>query len=154
YHPREFGERFSCTHCFAEQQVPRVDSLPWRYSTDGLFRSRNKVEGCLPVLLAFHFFKVYLRSGVNFVPSFDYKDGETPHEADFAIFCSEFGREGVDVLIGEANTPAELGEDEKKKLRTLAERTGAILTFCSLEADFTKSDKRSEERRVGKECRT
>src|SRR5207247_9788716 len=60
YHPREFGERFSCTHCFAEQQVPRVDSLRWRYSTDGLFRSRNKVEGCLPVLLALHCFEVYL----------------------------------------------------------------------------------------------
>jgi hypothetical protein len=142
YAVTEFDDGFNCKSCFAREITPRLDATRWCYASDGFFRTSNKLDGNITLLLVIDFFNHIFESEVKFAPSFDYKiDGE-PHEMDFAVISSGgiLSRE-VDVIFGESKSGTALKEDERKKLKAFGERTGSYICFCTLADDFDETDK-------------
>jgi hypothetical protein len=142
YAVTEFDDRFNCKSCFAHEVTPRLDATKWCYTSDGFFRTSNKLDGNITILLALNFFSNSFDRSLQFAPSFDYSlDGE-PHEMDFAVISSGgiLSRE-VDMIFGESKSGAALKEDERKKLRIFGERTGSYMCFCTLSDDFDEADK-------------
>jgi hypothetical protein len=92
-------------------------------------------------LLSLVFLKLFLQDEMKYLPSFEYLDGDNGAERDFAVFASDFLRDGVDVIIGECKTAKELEEKEKYDINELGARTGAFLAIASLSDEFTKDDK-------------
>lgn len=141
YHLTDLGEDFKCKKCFHVQIVPFLDKRPWHYVSDGLFRLEGKVAGCLTAILSLLFLRNFLSHETKYVPSFDYTDGTSAAERDFAVLASEFLQDDVDVIIGECKTSKELQEKEKNDTKLMGERTGAYLAFSTLSTEFTESDK-------------
>lgn len=142
YHVSDLGTDFRCKKCFHGQQVPNLDGMPWAYVSDGLFRLEGKVAGCLTTVLSLLFLDhFFFGDDVRYTPSFDYTDGTTHGERDFALFASEFLQEDVDVIIGECKSLKEIGENQKDAIKQLGEKTGAYLAFCTLSDEFTADDK-------------
>jgi hypothetical protein len=141
YHVSDLGMNFRCKKCFHVQKIPNLDGMSWSYVSDGLFRLEGKVAGCLTTILALLFLNHFVGHGVKYAPSFDYADGTAHGERDFALFASEFLREGVDVIIGECKSLKDLGENQKNAIKQLGEKTGAYLAFCTLSDEFSADDK-------------
>jgi hypothetical protein len=141
YHVTDLGEDFRCKKCFHVQQVPNLDGKAWHYVSDGLFRLEGKIAGCLTTILSLLFLKHFLGHDVRFSPSFDYTDGATHAERDFALLTSEFLQEDVDVVIGECKSLTEMEPNQKDAIKRLGEGTGAYLAFCTLSDTFTSDDK-------------
>jgi hypothetical protein len=141
YHISDLGTDFRCKKCFQAQQVPNLDGMPWFYVSDGLFRLEGKVAGCLTTILSLLFLKHFIGHDVKYSPSFDYTDGTTQGERDFAFFASKVLQEDVDVIIGECKSLKEIGENQKDAIGRLGEKTGAYLAFCTLSDEFTAHDK-------------
>jgi hypothetical protein len=142
YHVSDLGTDFRCKKCFHGQQVPNLDGMPWSYVSDGLFRLEGKVAGCLTTVLSLLFLgHFFFGDDVRYAPSFDYTDGTTHGERDFALFASEFLQEDVYVIIGECKSLKEIGENQKDAIKQLGEKTGAYLAFCTLSDEFTADDK-------------
>lgn len=141
YHLSDLSEDFKCKKCFRVQQVPHLHGGQWRYAVDGLFRLKGKLAGCLTTILSLLFLDHFIGPDVRYAPSFDYTDGTTPGERDFALFASEFLREDVDVVIGECKSLNEMEENQKIAIKQLGEKTGAYLAFCTLSDAFTPHDK-------------
>ena len=142
YAVTEFDDGYNCKSCFAREITPRLDATKWCYASDGFFRTSNKLDGNITLLLVIDFFNHIFESEVHFAPSFDYKiDGE-PHEMDFAIISSGgiLSRE-VDLVFGESKSGTALKEDERNKLKAFGERTGSYICFCTLADDFDETDK-------------
>jgi hypothetical protein len=115
--------------------------MPWFYVSDGLFRLEGKVAGCLTTILSLLFLDHFIGHDVKYAPSFDYTDGTTHGERDFALFASAFLQEDVDVVIGECKSLEEMEENQRKAILQLGEKTGAYLAFCTLSDSFTPDDK-------------
>jgi len=141
YHLSDLGTDFRCKKCFHVQQVPNLDGMPWFYVSDGLFRLEGKVAGCLTTILSLLFLDHFIGHDVKYAPSFDYTDGTTHGERDFALFASAFLQEDVDVVIGECKSLEEMEENQRKAILQLGEKTGAYLAFCTLSDSFTPDDK-------------
>ena len=141
YHLSDLGEDFRCKKCFRVQQVPHLHGGRWRYIVDGLFRLKGKLGGCLTTILALLFLEQFINDDVRYEPSFDYSDGTTNGERDFAVFVSEFLGEDVEVIIGECKSLSEMGESQKNAIKQLGEKTGAYLAFCTLSNEFSADDK-------------
>ena len=143
YAVTEFDDAFNCKSCFAREVTPRLDTTKWSYASDGFFRTSNKLDGNITILLALNFFNYAFEHDVQFAPSFNYRiDGE-PHEMDFAIMSSGgmmFSRE-VDMIFGESKSGTALKEDERKKLKSFGEKTGSYICFCTIDDDFDETDK-------------
>jgi hypothetical protein len=141
YAVTQFDRLYNCKSCFSREETPRLDTIKWYYASDGLFRSANKLDGNMTVLLALAFFEQLPDHDIKYAPSFDYKlDGE-PHEMDFAVIASKMMRADVQMIFGESKSGAALKEEERKKLKAFGERTGAYLCFCTLSDDFDDTDK-------------
>jgi hypothetical protein len=142
YATTEFGEGFNCKSCFARETTPRLDTTKWHYSSDGFFRTSNKLDGNITILLALNFLDHMLSHGIHFAPSFDYSIDDEQHEMDFAIMTSGdiLGRE-VEVIFGESKSGTALKEDERQKLKAFGAKTGSYLCFCTMADDFDDSDK-------------
>ena len=141
YAVTEFDKQYNCKSCFSREETPRLDTTKWHYASDGLFRSANKLDGNMTILLALAFFDELLDHDVKYAPSFDYNlDGE-PHEMDFGIIASRMIRPDVEMIFGESKSGAALKEEERKKLKAFGNRTGAYLCFCTLAEDFDDTDK-------------
>jgi hypothetical protein len=141
YAVTQFDRHYDCKSCFSREETPRLDTIKWYYASDGLFRSANKLDGNMTVLLALAFFEQLLDHDIKYAPSFDYKlDGE-PHEMDFAVIASKMMSADVQMIFGESKSGAVLKEEERKKLKAFGERTGAYLCFCTLSDDFDDMDK-------------
>lgn len=113
YAVTEFDDGYNCKSCFAREITPRLDATKWCYASDGFFRTSNKLDGNITLLLVIDFFNHIFESEVHFAPSFDYKiDGE-PHEMDFAIISSGgiLSRE-VDLVFGESKSGTALKEQQ------------------------------------------
>jgi hypothetical protein len=115
--------------------------MPWSYVSDGLFRLEGKVAGSLTTILSLLFLNHFVGHDVKYVPPFDYTDGTTQGERDFALLASEFLQEDVDVVIGECKSLKEIEENQKTAMRQLGEKTGAYLAFCTLSDAFSSDDK-------------
>jgi hypothetical protein len=74
--------------------------------------------------------------------TFDYEKNGKKYEADLAIIFSESLRDDVKVVFGEAKSSGDIDEDEKSKLLSLSDDTGAILAFCTQSHQFSDDDKR------------
>jgi hypothetical protein len=122
--------------------MPHLRGGDWRYVVDGLFRLKGKVAGCLTTILSILFLRHFIDRDVKYVPSFDYADGTTRAERDFAIFASDFMQEDVDVVIGECKSLKELEANQKEAIKRLGERTGAYLAFCTLSQAFAPDDRK------------
>jgi hypothetical protein len=141
YAVTEFDEYFNCKSCFARETTPRLDQTSWHYASDGLFRTANKLDGNLTVLLALNFLRETFDRHLWYAPSFDYKiDGEQ-HEMDFGAFSSRMFNREIETLFGESKSGTALKPEERAKLRTFAEKTGSYLCFCTLAEDFDETDK-------------
>jgi hypothetical protein len=142
YAVTEFADSFNCKSCFARESTPRLDTAKWFYASDGLFRTANKLDGNITILLALNFLNQIFDSAVQFAPSFDYKINGEPHEMDFAVISSGgiLSRE-VNVIFGESKSGTALKEEERNKLKTFGERTGSYVCFCTLADDFDETDK-------------
>lgn len=141
YAVTEFDKKYNCKSCFSSEETPRLDTTKWYYASDGLFRSANKLDGNIAILLTLAFFDHLIDHDVKYAPSFDYKlDGE-PHEMDFGIIASKRFQPNVEMIFGESKSGAALNEKERKKLKAFGERTGAYLCFCTLADDFDDTDK-------------
>ncbi len=141
YAVTEFSDGYNCKSCFSREKTPRLDTTEWYYASDGLFRSANKLDGNMTILLALAFFDEVLDHDLKFAPSFDYKiDGEQ-HEMDFGIISSKMLRPEVEMIFGESKSGMALKEGERKKLKTFGEKTGSYLCFCTLADDFDDADK-------------
>ena len=142
YHVSEFDEQFRCKWCFEGQPVPRLDDKKWEYKSDGLFRLENKMQGALSTILALRFLYSYLdHSNFHYLPSFEYSVEGTNAEADFLVFSTDFFQVDVDVIIGEAKSGLSLRDVDKERMQILAAKTGAIVAFCTLNPDFSTTDK-------------
>jgi hypothetical protein len=142
YAVTEFDDGFNCKSCFAREVAPRLGATKWSYASDGFFRTSNKLDGNITILLTLNFFNHALDHSIQFAPSFDYKiDGEA-HEMDFAIIGSGgiFGGE-VDMIFGESKSGTALKDDERKKLKSFGEKTGSYICFCTMADDFDDTDK-------------
>ena len=148
YHVSDLGTEFRCKKCFHVQHVPNLDGMPWHYVSDGLFRLEGKVAGCLTTALSLLFLSHFLDFGLKYVPSFDYADGATFGERDFAVFTSAFLQEDVDVVIGECKSLKDIDENQRSAIERLGEKTGAYLAFCTLADEFMADDKLFFERLV------
>jgi hypothetical protein len=142
YAVTEFDDGFHCKSCFSRESTPRLDATKWSYTSDGFFRSSNKLDGNITILLALSFFNVVFDYRLQFAPSFDYKiDGE-PHEMDFAIMTSEVILNGeVEMIFGESKSGTALKEEERTKLKSFGEKTGSFICFCTMAEDFDDTDK-------------
>lgn len=141
YAVTEFDRQFNCKSCFSREESPRLDTTKWYYASDGLFRSSNKLDGNMTILLTLAFFEELLDHDVKYVPSFDYQISGEPHEMDFGIIASKMLRPDVEMIFGESKSGAALKEEERKKLKAFGEKTGAYLCFCTLADDFDDTDK-------------
>jgi hypothetical protein len=141
YPMTQFDKHYDCKSCFSREQTPRLDTTKWYYTSDGLFRSANKLDGNITILLALAFFENLLDHDVKYVPSFKYQLKGEPHEMDFGIIASRILRPEVEMIFGESKSGAALKEEERKKLKSFAENTGAYLCFCTLADDFDDTDK-------------
>jgi hypothetical protein len=142
YAVTEFDDGFNCKSCFAREVTPRLDATNWCYASDGFFRTSNKLDGNITILLTLNFFDHTFDHGVQFAPSFDYKINSEPHEMDFAIISSGglFSGE-VDMIFGESKSGAALTEDERRKLTSFGQKTGSYICFCTMADDFNDTDK-------------
>jgi hypothetical protein len=141
YAVTEFNDGYNCKSCFAREKTPRLDRMGWFYASDGFFRSANKLDGNLTILLALNFFNDLLEHDLKFAPSFDYKiDGEQ-HEMDFALVSSGLLGGNVEMIFGESKSGTALKDEERVKLKLFGEKTGSYLCFCTLADDFEESDK-------------
>jgi hypothetical protein len=141
YHVSDLGTDFRCKKCFHGQQVPNLDGMPWSYVSDGLFRLEGKVAGCLTTVLSLLFLRHFVGHEMKYAPSFDYTDGTTHGERDFALFVSKFLQEDVEVVIGECKSLKEMEENQRIAIKQLGEKTGAYLSFSTLSDAFTLDDK-------------
>lgn len=141
YHLNDLGTEFRCKKCFHVQPVPNLDGMPWYYVSDGLFRLEGKVAGCLTTILSLLFLTHFVGHDTRYSPSFDYTDGTTQGERDFALFASQFLEEDVDVVLGECKSLKELEENQRNAIKQLGEKTGAYLAFCTLSEAFTPNEK-------------
>ncbi len=141
YAATEFDKHYNCKSCFSREETPRLDRTEWHYASDGLFRSSNKLDGNMTILLTLAFFEQLLDHDIKYAPSFDYKLDGAPHEMDFAIIASRMIRPDVEMIFGESKSGAALKEEERKKLKAFGEQAGAYLCFCTLADDFEDTDK-------------
>jgi hypothetical protein len=141
YAVTEFHKQYNCKSCFSREETPRLDMTKWYYASDGLFRSSNKLDGNMTVLLTLAFFDHMLDYGVKYAPSFEYRLNDELHEMDFTIITAKMTRPDVEIIFGESKSGAALKEEERKKLKAFGERTGAYLCFCTLADDFDDRDK-------------
>lgn len=141
YAVTEFDKHYSCKSCFSREESPRLDTTKWYYASDGLFRSSNKLDGNMTILLTLAFFQNLLDHDVKYAPSFEYKLNGEQHEMDFGIVASKMMRRDVEMIFGESKSGAALKEEELKKLKAFGEKTGAYLCFCTLADDFDDPDK-------------
>ena len=141
YAVTEFDKQYNCKSCFSREETPRLDTTEWYYASDGLFRSANKLDGNMTILLTLAFFDHLLDPDVKYAPSFEYKLNGEPHEMDFGIIAARMIRPDVEIIFGESKSGAALKEEERKKLKAFGERTGAYLCFCTLADDFDDRDK-------------
>ena len=142
YATTEFDEGFNCKSCFAREVTPRLDTTKWSYASDGFFRSSNKLDGNITVLLTLNFLNSSYGYGVQFAPSFDYRINGDPHEMDFALIASGGILSGeVDMIFGESKSGAALTEDERRKLKLFGQTTDAYICFCTMADDFSEADK-------------
>lgn len=148
YHMSELGTEFKCKKCFHVQHVPNLDGMQWSYVSDGLFRFEGKLAGSLTTILALLFLNHFVDHGVRYVPSFDYADGPTLGERDFAVFASAFLQEDVDVIVGECKSLRDIDANQRSAIERLGEKTGAYLAFCTLSNEFMAEDKLFFERLV------
>jgi len=95
----------------------------------------------MTVLLTLAFFEQLLDHDVKYAPSFECKLNGEPNEVDFGIIATKMTKPDVEMIFGESKTGAALKEEERVKLRSFGERTGAYLCFCTLADDFEESDK-------------
>jgi hypothetical protein len=140
YHLSDLGADFKCKKCFHAQQVPNLDGMSLCYASDGLFRLEGKVAGCLTTILSLLFIKCFVGHDVKYAPSFDYMDGSTHGERDFALFLSDFFQDNVDVVIGECKSLNEIEQTQRNAIKQLGDKTGAYLAFCTLSEAFTPDD--------------
>ena len=115
YAVSEFDDTYNCKSCFARELTPRLDWTTWNYMSDGFYRSTNKLDGNISVLLALNFINYVFDHTIHYVPSFDYSDESGPHELDFAIVASEFLHDRVDLIFGEAKSGADLNGRSRQK---------------------------------------
>jgi hypothetical protein len=141
YAVAEFDANYSCKSCFARETTPRLDTTKWHYSSDGFFRSSNKLDGNITILLTLNFYNNLFKRSLQYAPSFDYKLADEPHEMDFAIVASEDLSDEVDMIFGESKSGTALSADERTKLKIFGEKTGSYLCFCTLAEDFSEEDK-------------
>jgi hypothetical protein len=141
YAVTEFDKHYNCKSCFSREETPRLDTTKWYYVSDGLFRSANKLDGNMAILLTLAFFEQLLDHDIRYAPSFEYKLNGEPHEMDFGIIASKMIRPDVEMVFGESKSGAALKEEERKKLKAFGERAGAYLCFCTLADDFEDADK-------------
>lgn len=140
YATTDFTDKYSCKSCFAQEDTPHIHEHEWYLSSDGLFRSGNKLDGNITVLLALNFFDHILDHDLRYAPSFDYKIGGKHNEMDFGIVSTGMFRE-VETIFGESKSGTSLNEDERAKLKTFGEKTGSYICFCTLAEEFSDPDK-------------
>jgi hypothetical protein len=141
YAVTEFNDGYNCKSCFSRELTPRLDTTKWYYASDGLFRSANKLDGNLTILLALAFFNEVLDHDLKYAPSFDYKINGEQHEVDFGIIGSRMLRPHVEMIFGESKSGTALKSEEREKLKTLGQKTESYLCFCTLADDFSHTDK-------------
>ncbi|MFZ0913581.1 MAG: hypothetical protein WAN09_09850 [Candidatus Korobacteraceae bacterium] len=138
----EFDTHYNCKSCFSRESTPRLDVLPWHYASDGLFRSANKLDGNITIILTLMFFNQLFDHDLKFAPSFNYSLDGSDHEMDFAIIAKERFKGIVEMVFGESKSGMSLSEDERNKLKVFGQRSGSYLCFCTLAADFGDDDKK------------
>lgn len=142
YATTEFAEEYNCKSCFSRERTPHIHEHEWYFSSDGLFRSSNKLDGNITILLALAFFQEISHFyNMQYAPSFTYTLNKEQKEMDFAIIASEMMRSGVDMIFGEAKSGSELDTAERAKLKAFGLQTKAYICFCTLAPDFTDEDK-------------
>ena len=142
YATTEFAEEYNCKSCFSREKTPYIHEHEWYFSSDGLFRSSNKLDGNITILLTLAFFqKISHVYNMQYAPSFIYTLNNEQNEMDFAIIASEMMRPGVDMIFGEAKSGLELDAAERAKLKAFGLQTKAYICFCTLAPDFTDDDK-------------
>jgi hypothetical protein len=151
----EFGDEYKCKRCFHTQLIGMLGENPWQYVSDGLFTLPGKMAGCLATATALVCLHYFLHEDFKTAPSFEYNDGISDSERDFAVLTSGFLEDDVDVIFGECKTAENFADDsangtdtlpdlqqkEKDDTRELGKRTGAYLAFCTLAPDFSDADK-------------
>ena len=142
YAVTEFDKQYSCKSCFSREETPRLDVLRWYYASDGLFRSANKLDGNITIILTLMFFHQVLDHDLRFAPSFNYSLDGANHEMDFAVIAEERFHEPVEMLFGESKSGMSLSGDERDKLKTFGQRSGSYLCFCTLSENFSEDDKK------------
>lgn len=140
YATTEFTDKYHCKSCFAGEDTPHIHEHEWYLASDGLFRSANKLDGNITVLLALNFFDHVLDHDLRYAPSFDYKIEDKQNEMDFGIISTGMFRE-VETIFGESKSGASLSDDERTKLKLFGEKTGSYICFCTLSEDFSDADK-------------
>ncbi len=138
----EFDKQYNCKSCFSRELTPHLDLKEWHYASDGLFRSTNKLDGNITIILALAFLNEVFDHDLKFAPSFDYKLNGHPHEMDFAVLAKERFRGSVEMIFGESKSGMSLTADEQQKLRSFGEKTGSYICFCTLADDFSDDDKK------------
>jgi len=143
YATTEFAEEYNCKACFSREKTPHIHEHEWYFSSDGLFRSSNKLDGNITILLTLAFFQEISNFyNMQYAPSFTYRLNNEQKEMDFAIIASEMMRPGVDMIFGEAKSGSELDAAERAKLKAFGLQTKAYICFCTLAPDFTNEDKK------------
>ena len=126
YAVSEFNDGYNCKSCFARESTPRLDATTWNYMSDGFYRSTNKLDGNITVLLALNCIDHVLEHHMHCVPSFDYSDDSGPHEMDFGIIASELMGGEVDLIFGEAKSGPTSATRSVRKSKPLGKRPDPI----------------------------
>lgn len=140
YATTEFTDKYHCKSCFASEDTPHIHEHEWYLASDGIFRSANKLDGNITVLLALNFFDHILDHDLRYTPSFDYKIEDKQNEMDFGIISTGIFRE-VETIFGESKSGTSLSDDERAKLKIFGEKSGSYICFCTLSEDFSDGDK-------------
>lgn len=135
-----FSDTFECPYCFTVQQTPLLEEKEWKYSSSGMFSTKNVGYGSLPVICTSLFFESSIVD-VRTIYSFNAKmpDGRD-REIDLAAIRISHN-ERSELVLCECKT-SNFCEADFTKLRNLSDLIpDAVLCIATLKPTLSDEEK-------------
>lgn len=143
YSVKDFGEQFECIYCFLKQDIPRLDKVDWKYTTNGLVRVQDEGYGSIPVILAlWRFDHLHDYGSSSGLASMELRKGDFNCEIDF-FYIATNSSGSYELVIGEAKGFESISDKVIAKMKKVADsfEDSPIITFTVLKDELSESEK-------------
>lgn len=147
YGMNEFTDKFTCPFCFSEQNIPRLDTLPWHYKTNGILGLSGVGFGTLPVIVSlWRFSHLETLRNAQWHTSITVKDikrSDFEREIDYIYLITDSDN-NYHLVLGEAKNYDVLKRNDFKRMIEVAERfpVKPYLSFSTLRDSFSDKEKK------------